>query len=84
MFDIIKNGIGFVTMKFADGSVKVIRTTLNKNILAEKGIRLKTNTFFDLDKFTYVPFRSDVIDITITQDKPNFDSEVANFVNQFI
>lgn len=80
----IKESICYVTLKFADNSAKVIRTTLNKDILKEKGIRLKTNTFFDLDTYTYVPFRDDIMDIEISKEKPIFDSEVINFANRFI
>lgn len=84
MLDIIKNGIGYVTMTFSDNSVKVIRTTINSQILHEKGVGVKPNTFFDLDKYKYYKFRDDVVDISVSKEKPQFDSEVINFANKFI
>lgn len=74
----------WVCMQFADGSVRSIHTTLNKNVLDEHGAAPRNEHFFDLDHNVYVPFRRDAVDIVVRSEKPAFDQEVLQFASRFI
>lgn len=82
--EILLQGIGFLTMTFADGSQKSICTTLNKEILAKYGVSQKEHRIFNITTGKFEDFRSDAVDITVTAKRPAYESEVNAFVSQFI
>lgn len=87
MNDIIKRllqGIYWITIKFPDNSVRVLRTTLNNNIMADFGVKSKVGYFYDLDRGEYVRFREDATDVSLSEEKPLFEEEVITFANRFI
>ena len=81
---ILAGGYGWVSMYFKDGSVQTIHTTLNLDKLAERGVELRSSTFYDLDRMEYVPFRSDTDRLEIHRNKPEYELEVLNFASRFI
>ena len=82
--EILLNGIGYLTMTFADGSQKSIRTTLNKDILAEYGVSQQEHHIFNISTGKFEEFRLDAVDILVTENKPDYENEVNAFVSQFI
>lgn len=84
MLDILKNGVGWVTMRYPDGSVRVIKTTMREDILEKYGAELKNDRCYDLVRGEYVLFSDTVSNIEVSSDIPVFDDEVINFANRFI
>lgn len=82
--EILLSGIGYITMTFSDNSVKVIKSTLNQQILQEYGVTIKRHHIFCIDTGDFIPIREDAIDISISSDYPVFKNEVNNFANRFI
>lgn len=82
--EILLNGVGYLIMTFADGSAKVIRTTLNKGILNEYGVSAREHHIFCLDTGNFYKLRDDAVDIDITLEKPVFENEVNEFAGKFI
>ena len=81
----LQKGFAWVTLTYEDNSVKILYTTLNKEILTRKGITLPNNNLYDFNFREYVRFdNSKIIDIAISKDKPLFEQEVLNFANRFI
>lgn len=84
MIEQLNEKIMWVTISFADNSVKLVKTTLNKNILASYGVTPKAGYFYDLRHGEFVKFRQDACKIDVTEEQPVFDDEVINFANRFI
>lgn len=83
--EILINGIGWVVLMFTDESKRVIRTTLNQNILSKLGVTARSGYLFNLDSGYYYPIREDVCDIQIFEHPPVFDDKGVNdFVSSFI
>jgi hypothetical protein len=82
--ELLLNGIGWVTILYKDGSLRVIHTTLNEDILASYGVKPRVGFIFDVDRGEFVAFREDATDINVSSDKPVFTDEVINFANRFI
>ena len=53
--EILLKGIGWVVQTFSDGSKRVVRTTLNQNILRTYGVTAKNGYLFNLDSGCYYP-----------------------------
>lgn len=84
MFNKLKTGIAWVTLKFDDDSVLPIKTTLNEDILANYGVAPRVGYFYDLNKGRFIPFRTDAVSVQVDEHEPEFEDEVINFVNRFI
>ena len=84
MFNKLKTKEAWVTIKFSDDSVQLIKTTLNEDILANYGVTPRVGCFYDLIKGRFIPFRTDAVSVSVDNDKPEFEDEVINFVNKFI
>lgn len=84
MFSKLLNQICWVTVKFPDKSVRVIKTTLNESILTRFGAIAKPGYFYDLKYGEYIKFRDDAEDISVSTEEPIFEDEVINFANRFI
>ena len=82
--DTLCAGKAWVNMRFTDGTVRSVHTTLNSKILAEYGVENREDHFFDLDRGIFVHFRTDATDISVTQSKPEYDEEVLQFASRFI
>lgn len=82
--EILLSGIGYITMTFSDDSVKVIKSTLNRQILREYGVTARRHYIFCIDTGDFIPIREDAIDISVNSDYPVFKNEVNNFANRFI
>ena len=82
--ELLQAGIAWVVLKFSDNSVQLIRTTLNESILTNYGVKPRVGYFYDLNHGVFVQFREDAIDITVSEQKPEFQDEVINFANRFI
>lgn len=80
----LTEGVCFVEIVFSDYSTRVIRTTLNKDILISHGVQPCRDYFFDLDRNIFIKFPKEVTEINITKEKPENRLEVVNFVNRFI
>ena len=70
MFDLLLEGIAWVTLSFDDKSVRVIKTTLSEKILSEFGVKAKPGYFYDLKHGEYVPFEEHPVTIKATKIKP--------------
>ena len=85
MMEILLKGIGWVVQTFSDGSKRVVRTTLNQDILRTYGVTAKNGYLFNLDSGCYYPVRNDACDIEIFEHRPVFkDKGVNDFVDSFI
>lgn len=84
MLKILSAGIGWVELTFPDDSRKLIRTSLNEQVLNEFGVQAKEGFLFNLDTGDYEPFRVDAKDVNIFSEKPTYDSEVISFANRFV
>lgn len=82
--EILLNGVGFVCMTFVDGSMKVIRTTLCKELLSKYGVSAKEHHIFCLDTGNFYEIREDAVDISVTAEKPVFGNGVNEFASKFI
>lgn len=82
--DLLLNGVGYLKFTFSDLSEKVIRTTLNPNILAKYGVSAKEHHIFCIDTGTFVPIREDAIDVMVSKEPPEFNNEVNEFASRFI
>lgn len=83
--EILNKGIGWVVQTMADGSVRVIRTSLNKDVLNSYGVQPRESYLFDLDRGTFYPIREDAVSIDVYDKKPVIDDKgVSDFVNKFI
>lgn len=82
--ELLLNGFAWVCLKFSDGTCRLIHTSLNKDKLASVGAEVRDGFFFDVDHFTYEPYREDACEVEVYESKPLFDSEVLNFASRFI
>jgi hypothetical protein len=80
----LKNKVGWIAFTFPDGSVRVIRTTLNEEILAPYLKDKGDKDLFDLDKvrWTKLPTNPEVV-VNILEERPTL-GEVDEFANRFI
>lgn len=82
MLDIIKNGIGYVTITYPDSSKRVVKTTLNPNILLKEGVTYKEGHLYDLEHKEFVKYSLDC-KIDISEDEPKLEG-VDEFAHRFI
>ena len=82
--EVLLKGVGYLCMTFVDGSMKVIRTTLNKELLSKYGVSAKEHHIFCLDTGNFYKLRGDAVDINVTAEKPIFENEVNEFASRFI
>lgn len=82
--NILLNGVGYITMTFSDDSVKVIKSTLNQQILQQYGVTARRHHIFCIDTGDFIPIREDAVDISVSSDYPVFKNEVNDFANRFI
>lgn len=82
--DLLMNGKAWVVWSFADGSKRTFLTTLSSAVMAEEGVKLREGYLYDLEHHCYEEMRSDVVDVSIYEEKPEFDEEVLKFASRFI
>ena len=80
----LENGSAWVVWIYSDGSRKSIHTTLDAGVLQKYGVAAKENFLYDLDHHEYVPFREDVVEVEIFEEKPENRKEVLKFASRFI
>lgn len=80
MLDIIKNGIGWITIVYPDGSKRKFRTTLNQEYLFDLGIGDLNECLYDIDRKELVVLEGE---ITITKEKPQLD-EFNEYINKYL
>lgn len=80
----LEKGSAWVVWTFPDGSRKSIHTTLDADILKEAGVTAEEGYLYDLDHREYVPFREDVVNVEISEEKPESRKEVLKFASRFI
>ena len=75
---------GWVTFNYPDGSVRVIRTTLNNNVLKHAPAKENEDSLFDLDKMKWIPIpKVEGVSLEVYENKPSL-SEVDLFASRFI
>lgn len=82
MLKVLKQGIGYVTITYPDSSKRVLRTTLNPNILLKEGVTFKDNHLYDVDRKEFVRYTTDC-KIDISEEEPILEG-VDLFAHQFI
>jgi hypothetical protein len=82
--DYLQKNIGYVCFSYDDGSVVVIHTTMNKEMLAGLEYNKPELGLYDVDKYRWIDlsFISSDSVMTITDTPPRL-SEVNSFVNRF-
>lgn len=75
---------GWVVFTYPDGSKRVIRTTLNQEVLAAVKPAPSDDFLFDLDKLFWVPLPTkEEVQVAVYEQRPVL-SEVDEFVNRFV
>ena len=76
----------FVNVEYNDGSVLVLHTTLNKELLAKQYTYNKDNALFDLDRYRYfiIEDDNDCTQITITKENIYENDELISFINSVL
>lgn len=82
--EILQQGDGWVQIVFGDGTRQTIHTSLNKEYLNSVGAELRQGFLFDLEHLRYVPNREDATEVTVSKEKPEYDTEVLRFASRFI
>ena len=82
MLEILKEGFGWITLTFSDGSKKILKTTLNTEILNNNGVALMEDKVYDFEKKEYTVLPENA-SLEVTEEKPKLD-EVNEFANRFI
>jgi hypothetical protein len=82
--ELLINGIGYVSLRFSDGSCKTIRASLNKGILSSYGVESRQGYFYDIDKQQFVEFRPDADTVEVYDHFPIYENEVVKFASRFI
>lgn len=80
MLDVIKNGIGWITIIYPDGSKRKFRTTLNQEYLFDLGIGDLNECLYDIDRKELVVLEGE---ITISKEKPQLD-EFNEYINKYL
>ena len=57
MIEILKEGIGYVKLTYPDSSIRVVKTTLNSDILISCGATIIRGFLYDLDRKIQVPYK---------------------------
>ena len=81
MFNIL-NDIGYAVITYDDGSKRVVRTTLNPDILGDNGITNLGENLFDLDRKRTIPIEGDV-ELVPTFNEVEVD-EFNGFLQKFL
>lgn len=76
----------FVNVIYNDGSVLVLHTTLNPEVLAKQFTYQKENTLFDLDRYRYFKINDDddCTQIKITKENIYENDELISFINSVL
>lgn len=82
MIEILKEGIGYVKLTYPDSSIRVVKTTLNSDILISCGATIIRGFLYDLDRKIQVPYTKRM-KIEIFKDRPVLEG-VDELANRFI
>lgn len=82
MLDLLKTGFGWITLTYNDGSKKILKTTLNNELLNKEGVALVEDSLYDFIKKEYVKLPENAT-LEVTKEKPELN-EVNEFANRFI
>lgn len=84
--ELLKKKSCFVNVMYNDGSVLVLHTTLNQEVLAKQYAYQKENALFDLDRYRYFVLDddSDCTQIKITEENIYKDDELILFINSVL
>lgn len=82
--DELYEGLAYVTFVFEDNSRQTIRTTLNKKILADYGIKPRENYLYDFSHAEYVRMREDACEVQVSAEKQEYEEALNQFANRFI
>lgn len=84
--DLLEKEVCFVNVEYNDGSVLILHTTLNQEVLAKSFAYRKENSLFDIDRYRYfvIDDDDDCIRIRITQENIYEHDEVISFINSVL
>lgn len=83
MIEDLLDGICIIAFIYPDDSKKVIHTSLNKDILAQVGVKPRPGFLYDFVRKVFVKFDPAVQKVQLLQDLDEL-GEVDSFANQFI
>lgn len=80
MLDIIKNGIGWITIIYPDDSKRIFRTTLDNEYLFDLGVGDLNECLYDIDRKELVALEGEII---ISKEKPQLD-KFNEYLNRYL